>query len=111
VRGGGYPTKTGTIKKIQIAMTYHRIGTYTDDKIRLRYRISTTYGTTITDYTDAPTDTTVYTDITADTNANGGSWDWTDITNLNTEATFVKTGSLDNIDWYIDTLHTTICHT
>lgn len=110
VAGGGYPTGVGAIASVELAMQYHRFGTYVDDNIRLRYRVGSTYGTTVADYGDSVSDVTVYSNVTSDTNANGGSWSWSDISNMDVEARYVKTANEDNIDWHIDALWVRVCH-
>ena len=92
-------------------MKYHRVGTYQNDQIRLRYIIGATYGSTVDNYGDSAADVTVCRDVTGDTNANGGSWDWSDISGMSVEAAFVKTANTDNIDWYVDSLWVRVCHT
>ena len=96
----------GNITSVEIAMEYHREGTYVDDDINLSYYINTTQGATLQGYGDASSDTTVYLNVTNDT-----SWTWDDINALKVEGMFVKRGLFeDYIDWYVDVLFTKICY-
>ncbi len=106
VRGTGFSTATGTITSVEMAMDYHRVGTYANDMIRLRYLIGAAAGATTQNYYDASSDITVYKDVTADR-----AWAWSDITNMKVEASFRKSGAVDNLDWYVDGLWVRVCHT
>jgi len=106
VRGTGFSTATGTITSVEMAMDYHRVGTYANDIIRLSYLIGAAAGATTQDYYDSPSDITVYKDVTADR-----AWAWSDITNMKVEASFRKSGAVDNLDWYVDGLWVRVCHT
>lgn len=96
----------GGITSVEVAMEYHREGTYTNDNIDLSYYINTTQGATLQGYGDASSDTTVYLNVTNDT-----SWTWDDINALKVEGIFARQGWFeDSIDWYVDTLFSKVCY-
>ena len=105
VIGKLFPAASGTITSVEMAMEYHRVGSYNNDMIRLSYLIGTTPGATLQNYYDSAADIAVYKDVTADR-----AWTWSDITNMKVESRFSKSGALDAIDWYVDALWIRVCY-
>ncbi len=106
VRTLGFTAGTGQIKSVELAMRYKRVGTYANDRVRLRYYIGTTASSVYQYYYDAAADTTVYFDVTA-----SRTWSWADISNLRVFAQYNAVGTADALDWYIDSLWARVCHT
>lgn len=105
-RIGGFATTTGTITKVEIAFEGKYTGAYSNDYLRLAYRISGTTGSTLQDISLTSTDATTYKDVTADR-----AWTWTDITNMDVQGTFNKNGGEDSIDIQVDALWIRVTYT
>ncbi len=106
VRTLGFQAKTGQIKSVQLAMRYRRVGTYVNDRIRLRYYIGTKASSVYQYYYNAAADTTVYFDVTSSM-----VWAWANISNTRVFAQYNAVGTADALDWYIDSLWLRVCHT
>lgn len=111
VYGSGYATHTGTITSVIIKAEYHATDVGINDPFRLKYSLDGGSNWGIYEDITPPlstTDVEVTLNITSDDSVNGGSWDWTDILNLQIYIYGRFTAGPDGNDVYVDALYCTI---
>jgi len=99
---GGYATEGGTITGVVINVMYRVDIPAVDDTTTLKYSLDggVSFGSYKLTWVPKDTSWTVKTlDITSDTSVNGGSWDWTDISNLRI---YVQNTVVGGGDWPYD---------
>ncbi len=106
VRAVGFTAGTGQIISVELGMRYRRAGTYTNDRVVLRYYIGGAQSSVYQEYGDASAFTTVYLDVSS-----ARAWGWADIGNLGVDARYNAVGTEDALDWHIDSLWVRVCHT
>ncbi|MEM3421734.1 MAG: hypothetical protein QW835_06360 [Candidatus Hadarchaeum sp.] len=100
--GGGFAAESGTIIKVVINVVYKVDKPAVDDITTLKYSLDGGASFGVAQLTWVPQDTywTLKSlDITSDTSVNGGSWDWTDISNLRI---YVQNTVKGEGDWPVD---------
>jgi len=112
--GGGYATETGTITGVIINVRYQMNVAAVDDTLTLKYSLNGGGSFGAIQLTWVPRDVepawaVKNIDVSSDTSINGGSWDWSDIDNLQVYLTCTLMGGEGDASYvYVDTLYVSV---